>query len=51
LDDNSEPRILALLREAGFVSPAKVAAGVMLFGFRRLGYCRATCPPPTEHED
>jgi ubiquinone/menaquinone biosynthesis C-methylase UbiE len=51
LDDNSEPRLLTQLREAGFVSPTKLAAGVMLFGFLRLGYYRATCPRPTEHED
>ena len=44
LDDNSEPRIRALLREAGFVSPTKVAAGVMLFGFLRMGYYQATVP-------
>jgi ubiquinone/menaquinone biosynthesis C-methylase UbiE len=51
LDDNSEPRILALLREAGFVSPTKVATGVMLFGFLKLGYYRATRPSPTKQED
>ena len=44
LDGNSEKRMLALLREAGFVSSTKVATGARLFGLLRLGYYQAIVP-------
>jgi ubiquinone/menaquinone biosynthesis C-methylase UbiE len=47
LNDNSELRILALMRQAGFASPKRVATGVMLFGLLRLGYYQASVPTST----
>jgi ubiquinone/menaquinone biosynthesis C-methylase UbiE len=44
LEENSEQRFLALLHEAGFVSSRKLATGVMLFEFLRIGYYQATVP-------
>ena len=49
LDDNSEQRFLALLQQAGFVSSRKLATGVMLFGFLRIGYYQASVPAATAH--
>ena len=44
LDNNSEQRILALLREVGFASSTKLATGAMLFGLLRIGYYQAVVP-------
>lgn len=44
LRDNSDSRILALLRQAGFEDPNRVAAGAIFFGFLRIGYYRASVP-------
>jgi ubiquinone/menaquinone biosynthesis C-methylase UbiE len=41
LKENEESRVLALLREAGFASPQRVAETSMLFGLSRLAYFRA----------
>ncbi len=38
LRDNSDSRILLLLREAGFSSLKKVREGTLLFGLLRIGY-------------
>lgn len=43
LGDNSEARILALLRQAGFASGRKVMTGKLLFRLLPLGYYRANC--------
>jgi ubiquinone/menaquinone biosynthesis C-methylase UbiE len=42
LEHNSEQRIIALLREAGFRSANKIMTGKMLFGLLRMGYYRAS---------
>lgn len=41
LADNSEARILALLRQAGFSRAEKVLTGTALFGLVQIGYFRA----------
>lgn len=41
LKENEQSRVLALMREAGFVSPKRVAETRILFGFLRLTYFRA----------
>ena len=48
LDDNSEGRILAKMRNAGFVGSGKVLSGTLFFGLLHLGYYRASVagPPP-----
>lgn len=46
LDDNSEGRILALMRNTGFVGSRKVLSGTLLFGLLRLGYYRAFVAGP-----
>jgi ubiquinone/menaquinone biosynthesis C-methylase UbiE len=40
--DNSEERLLALMRQAGLANGRKVSDGSMLFGSLRLGYYRAS---------
>jgi ubiquinone/menaquinone biosynthesis C-methylase UbiE len=42
LRDNSEGRILGLMREAGFADAAKVASGSMLFDLLPIAYYRAS---------
>ena len=42
LQDNSESRLLALFRRAGFKSAKKVRTGSMLFGFLQIGYYQAS---------
>jgi ubiquinone/menaquinone biosynthesis C-methylase UbiE len=44
LKDNSEGRILALMRQAGFAAAQKVRQATMLFGGLRLKYYQATVP-------
>jgi ubiquinone/menaquinone biosynthesis C-methylase UbiE len=44
LVDNSEDRILALMRQAGFADPMKVGQGTMLFGRVRTNYYQASRP-------
>jgi hypothetical protein len=44
LVDNSEDRILALMRQAGFADPKKVGQGTMLFGRVRTNYYQASRP-------
>lgn len=44
LEDNSEGRIIALLRQAGFSGPEKVRQGSMLFGLMRISYYQAFRP-------
>jgi hypothetical protein len=41
LDDNQEDRVLALMRDAGFVNVRKVGEGSIFFGFMRLKYYQA----------
>lgn len=41
LRDNSEERILAIMRQAGFTDPQKVSQGTMLFGRVRTNYYQA----------
>ncbi len=50
LDGNSAQRVLALLRQAGFVSLRKVMTGAMVFGLLQLGYYRAIAPTETSLE-
>ena len=38
LKDNSDSRILALMKQAGFAESKKVSDGKMLFGLMRVGY-------------
>lgn len=40
--ENTDERILALMREAGFASASKLADGAMLFGLLHISYFRAT---------
>ena len=40
LRDNSEDRILSLMRDAGFAESKKIASQPVLFGFGRAGYFR-----------
>ncbi len=42
LNDNSEHRILALLKQAGFASQKKVMIGTLLCGLVRTGYYEAS---------
>lgn len=42
LKDNSESRILTLMRQAGFGSSKKVADDSLLFGLLRIGYYQAS---------
>ena len=42
LEDNTETRLLALIRQAGFADARKAAEGGMLFGHIRVNYYRAT---------
>lgn len=42
LDDNSEARILALMRNTGFVDSEKVLSGTLLAGLLHIGYFRAS---------
>jgi hypothetical protein len=44
LDDNSEGRILALMRQAGLSGPAKVSEGAMLLGHLAVAYYRVSVP-------
>ena len=44
LRDNSEERIIALMREAGLVEPSVVDHGAMLFGQLSYSYYRAAAP-------
>jgi ubiquinone/menaquinone biosynthesis C-methylase UbiE len=44
LVDNSEHRILALMRQAGFADPKKVGQGTMLFRRVRTNYYQASRP-------
>ena len=43
--DNSEGRILDLMRQAGFTGPTRVNAGAMLFSLLRFGYYQGTVTP------
>ncbi len=43
LHDNSEGRILTLMRQAGFASSKRVMVRSMLLGFLRAGYYQAWC--------
>ena len=40
--ENTDERILALMREAGFASASKLGEGAMLFGLLHISYFRAT---------
>jgi hypothetical protein len=42
LEDDTEARLLAIMRQAGFADARKAAEGVMLFGLIRVNYFRAT---------
>lgn len=42
--DNSERRILALMRQAEFDSPKKVMTATLLFGLLQIGYYQASVP-------
>jgi ubiquinone/menaquinone biosynthesis C-methylase UbiE len=44
LKDNSDSRILALMKQAGFAQPKKVSDGKMLFGLMTVGYFQGTLP-------
>lgn len=44
LRDNTESRILALMGDAGFSDPRKVAVRPVLFGLGRAGYYQASAP-------
>ena len=44
LKDNSDSRILALMKKAGFVNATKVMDGSMFFGRLRIGYYQASVP-------
>ena len=46
LDENFEARILALMRNTGFVGSGKVLSGTLLFGLLHLGYYRASVAGP-----
>jgi ubiquinone/menaquinone biosynthesis C-methylase UbiE len=46
LKDNTEERILALLKQAGLLSCEKVMEGTMFFGSLRTTYFRASAPTP-----
>lgn len=46
LKDNSERRILALMRQAGFETAERVQGGTMLLGLLRFGYYVAQAPSP-----
>lgn len=42
LEENSESRILDLMRQVGFTRPTRVMGGAMLFGILRFGYYQGT---------
>lgn len=44
LKDNSESRILTLMRQAGLASSKKVMDGALLFGFLHIGYYQGCAP-------
>lgn len=44
LQDNSENRLVALMRQAGFASAKRVAGKTMLLGLLRIGYYQASVP-------
>jgi hypothetical protein len=44
LKDNSEDRILTLLKQAGFSHATKVMRGTMLFGRLNVNYFQASVP-------
>lgn len=44
LRDNTDDRILELMRDAGLADPAKVARSTMLFGLLPIAYYRASRP-------
>ena len=44
LKDNSDSRILALMKQAGFAESKKVSDGKMLFGLMRVGYFQGISP-------
>jgi ubiquinone/menaquinone biosynthesis C-methylase UbiE len=46
LKDNSEERVLALMKQAGFADPEKVKQGTRLFGLLRIYYYQAMNEPP-----
>jgi hypothetical protein len=41
LDENSEGRVLALMRQAGFAAVRKISNGSMLFGQIQVAYYEA----------
>jgi hypothetical protein len=42
MKDNSDERILGLMRHTGFTNPEKVKEGRMLFGLLRIAYYQAS---------
>jgi SAM-dependent methyltransferase len=42
LKENSESRLLGLMRQAGFTGPRRIPGGAMLFGILHFGYYEAT---------
>ena len=46
LRDNSEDRILTLMRQAEFADPRTVGQGAMFFGHTAYFYCQASLPVP-----
>jgi SAM-dependent methyltransferase len=49
LRDNSEERILTLMRQAGFADPETVGHGAMLFGHMAYSYYHASVSAPPLH--
>jgi ubiquinone/menaquinone biosynthesis C-methylase UbiE len=44
LRDNTEQRVLSLMRDAGFFDPKKIEVRPVLFGFGRAGYYQGSAP-------